>query len=143
MRRQVLTMLTGALAGVTVTAQAHHSWGTVYDGGAAVNELTATIAGSYSRRPHDAIAVTIINELGEPEEWTVQWRGNRGGRGQGGDENAVQYDFNIGDEIVINGRYARDEDAKLIQMTSLVRPADGWTITAREGRGGRGRGRDR
>ena len=29
---------------------------------------------------------------------------------------------------------ARNKSQKLIQMTSLVRPADGWTITAREGR---------
>jgi hypothetical protein len=143
MRRQILLLLTGTLAGVAVAAQAHHSWGAVYDGGQAVSDLTATIAGEHSRRPHDAIAVTIMNELGEPEEWTVQWRGNRGGRGRGGDDNATQYDFNVGDEVVIDGRYARDADARLIQMTSLVRPSDGWTVTAREGRGGRGGGRGR
>ncbi len=141
MGRRILMLLTGALAGVTMTAQAHHSWGAVYDGGQAVSDLTATIVGSHSRRPHDAIAVTITNDLGEPEEWTMQWRGNRGGRGRGNDEPATQYDFNIGDEVVIDGRLARNEGQKLIQMTSLVRPSDGMTITASEGRRGRGRGR--
>jgi hypothetical protein len=34
---------------------------------------------------------------------------------------------------------ARDKDSKLIQMTSLVRPSDGWTLAARRERGGRGR----
>ena len=138
MRRQILVVLTGTLAGVAMTAQAHHSWGAVYDGGAAVNDLDAVISGSHTRNPHDAIRVTITNESGEPEEWTMQWRGERGGRGMGG--NNVQYDLNPGDEIIIDGRYARNEDAKLIQMTLLTRPADGMTITAREGRGGR-RGR--
>jgi hypothetical protein len=138
-----LILLTATLAGVAMTAQAHHSWGAVYDGGAAVNDLNATIAGSHTRRPHDAIKVTIENELGEPEEWTVQWRGERGGggRGRGGGEGATQYDFSIGDAVVIDGRYARNESSKLIQMTLLTRSADGMTITAREGRGGRGRGR--
>jgi hypothetical protein len=147
MGRRISLLLTGTLAGVAMTAQAHHSWGAVYDGGAAINDLNATIAGSHTRRPHDAIKVTIENELGEPEEWTVQWRGERGerggrgGRGRGRDESATQYDFNIGDAVVIDGRYARDEGSRLIQMTLLTRPADGMTITAREGRGGRGRGR--
>ena len=139
MRQQYWALVIGALSAVAVTAQAHHSWGAVYDGGREVSDLAATIAGSHSRRPHDAIAVTITNELGETEEWTMQWRGERGGRGRGRDENAVQYDFNIGDEVVIDGRIARAADSKLIQMTSLVRPSDGWTVAAREGRGGRGR----
>ncbi len=141
MGRRISLLLTGTLAGVAMTAQAHHSWGAVYDGGAAINDLNATIAGSHTRRPHDAIMVTIENELGEPEEWTVQWRGERGGRGRGRDEGATQYDFNIGDAVVIDGRYARYEGSRLIQMTLLTRPADGMTITAREGRGRRGRGR--
>ncbi len=141
MGRRLLILLTGTLAGVAMTAQAHHSWGAVYDGGAAVNDLNATIAGSHTRRPHDAIKVTIENELGEPKEWTVQWRGERGGRGRGGCVGATQYDFNIGDAVVIDGRYSRNESSKLIQMTLLTRPADGMTITAQEGRRGRGRGR--
>ena len=61
--------------------------------------------------------------------------------GRGGGEGATQYDFNIGDAVVIDGRYARNESSKLIQMTLLTRLADGMTVTAREGRGGRGRGR--
>ena len=126
MGRRILMLLTvtGALAGAAMPAQAHHSWGAVYNTGQRVNDLRATIAGNYARRPHDAIAVTITNELGEPETWTIQWRGGR----------REQYDFNIGDEVVIDGRMARNKSQKLIQMTSLVRPADGWTITAREGR---------
>jgi len=141
MGRRLSILLTGTLAGVATTAQAHHSWGAIYDGGAAIADLNATIAGSYTRRPHDAIKVTIENEPGEPEDWTVQSRGERGGRGRGGGEGATQYDFNIGDAVVIDGRYSRNESSRLIQMTLLTRPADGMTITAREGRGGRGRGR--
>lgn len=139
MRQHYRTLVIGALSGVAVTAQAHHSWGAVYDGGQEISDLTATIAGPHTRRPHDAIAITITNELGEPEEWTMQWRGERGGRGRGRDESAVQIDLNVGDEVVLDGRFARDEGSKLIQMTSLVRPSDGWTLEARQGRRGRGR----
>ncbi len=136
MARQISMLLTGALAGVALTAEAHHSWGAVYDGGQRVNDLAVTIVSRHSRRPHDNVAVMITNEAGEVEAWTVQWRGNRG---RDGDEPAVQYDFNVGDEVMITGRMARDESQKLIQMTRLVRPSDGWTITAREGRRNRGR----
>lgn len=141
MGRQILALVVGAFAGVAVTAQAHHSWNTVYDGGRDVDDLTATIAGAHARRPHDAIAITITNDLGEPEEWTLQWRGEGGGRGRGRGRvgSSAQYDFNIGDEVVIDGRMARDKDSKLIQMTSLVRPSDGWTLAARRERDGRGR----
>ena len=137
MGRRILTLVTCAVAGFAVAAEAHHSWGAVYNGGQPVSDITATIAGNHVRRPHDSIAVTIMNELGEPEEWTIQWRGRRRGR----DGDSVRYDFHIGDEVVIEGRMARNESRKLIQMTSLVRPADGWTLTAREGRGGRRRDR--
>jgi len=129
MVRKILMLLIGALAGVTTTAPAHHSWGAVYDGGQPVNDLAATIVSRHSRRPHDNVAVMITNDAGETEAWTVQWRGSRGR-----DEQAEQYDFNVGDEVVITGRMARDESQKLIQMTRLVRPSDGWTITASLGR---------
>ncbi|HEY5623034.1 MAG TPA: hypothetical protein VIV14_04680 [Gammaproteobacteria bacterium] len=129
MDRSVLWLAAGMLAGMAITAHAHHSWGAVYDGGRPVEDLAATIVGPHSRRPHDNIAVMITNEAGEAEGWTVQWRGNRGR-----DEEREQYDFNHGDDVLITGRIARDEETKQIQMTRLVRPSDGWTITAREGR---------
>jgi len=134
--------MAGLLAGFCMTAQAHHSWGAVYDGGAAVSDLNVVIAGSHTRRPHDAIKVIIPNDLGESEEWTVQWRGERGGRGRGMGGDVEQIDLNVGDEVTINGQYARNESSKLIQMTLMTRTVDGSTvIEGRQGRGGRGRGR--
>jgi hypothetical protein len=102
MDRRFLLVAIAALAGASITAQAHHSWGAVYDGGREVTELAATVVSQHSRRPH-----------------------------------ATQYDFNVGDEVLITGRMARNESDKLIQMTTLVRPSDGWTITAGQGRRGR------
>ncbi len=124
MGRRVSMLLTGALAGVAMTAQAHHSWGTIYNGGQPVNV--------------EAVKVDIMNDLGEPEQWTIEWRGNRGrDRSQ-----TSEYNLAPGDEVVIDGRTARDTNRKTIQMTTLVRPADGMTIQARQGRGrGGGRGR--
>jgi hypothetical protein len=127
-----MLILAGVLAGAATSVQAHHSWGAVYDGGQPVSELSATIAGAHTTRPHNTIAVTIASVRGEPEEWRLQWRG---GNSRDRNGNTVRYDFRIGDQVVIDGRRARDESQKLIQITSLVRPADGWTITAREGRG--------
>ncbi len=135
MGRGILTVLTGALAGVAMTAQAHHSWGAIYDGGAAVN-VEATVTGGVYRNPHTAVKVEIMNYLGEPEEWTIEWRGKRG-RDQARTE---QLDLNPGDEVVIDGRTARDTKRKTIQMTTMTRTADGMTIQASQGRS-RGRGR--
>lgn len=135
MGRRVWTLLTGALAGVAMTAQAHHSWGTIYNGGDPVN-VEAVITGDVYRNPHQAVKVDIMNDLGEPEQWTIEWRGNRGrDRTQ-----TVDYGLNPGDQVVIDGRTARDTNRKTIQMTTLTRPADGMTIQARQGRG-RGGGR--
>ncbi len=136
MRRGILTVLTGALAGVAMTAQAHHSWGAIYDGGAAVN-VEAIVTGDVYRNPHTAVKVEIMNDIGEPEEWTIEWRGNRG-RDQA---QAEQADLNPGDEVVIDGRTARDSKRKTIQMTTMTRTADGMTIQARQGpyRDGAGR----
>ncbi len=138
MGRRVSMLLTGTLAGVALTAQAHHSWGTIYDGGEPVN-VEAVITGDVYRNPHTAMTVDIMNDLGEPEEWTIEWRGNRNrDRSQ-----PVEYDLNPGDEVVIDGRTARDTDRKTIQMTTLTRPSDGMTIQARQGRGPRGGRRER
>ncbi len=128
-------LLAGALAGVAMTVHAHHSWGTIYNGGEPVN-VNAVITGDVYRNPHTAVKVNIMNNLGDPEEWTIEWRGNRNrDRTQ-----TVQYDLNPGDEVVIDGRTARNTSRKTIQMTTLTRPVDGMTIQARQGRG-RGGGR--
>ena len=120
-------------------AQAHHSWGAIYNGGQPVNELTATISSEAYRNPHETVDVTIVNDSGEAEVWKIEWRGERSGRGMGRGQ-TVQYDLNPGDEVVINGRTARDPDRRTIQMTTLTRVSDGMTIQAREGRGGGRRG---
>jgi hypothetical protein len=128
----MIFLLAGSLAGVTGTAQAHHSWGAIYNGGEPVN-INAVITGNVYRNPHDTVEVSVLNEHGETEAWRIEWRGERG-RGQ-----AVQYGLTPGDEVIIAGRTARDSDRKTIQMQTLTRVSDGLTIQAREGRGGRGR----
>ena len=132
LKRSMFILLAGSLTGVTVTAQAHHSWGAIYNGGEPVN-IDAVITGNVYRNPHDTVEVSIVNEYGEAEAWRIEWRGERG-RGQ-----AVQYGLNPGDDVVIAGRTGRDIDRKTIQMQTLTRVSDGLTIQAREGRGGRGR----
>ncbi len=72
MGRRILMLLTGTLAGVAMTAQAHHSWGAVYNGGEPVN-VEAVITGNPYRNPHDAVKVEIMDEPGEPEEWSICW----------------------------------------------------------------------
>ena len=118
---------------VSSAAQAHHSWGAIYNGGEPVN-VTAIISGEPYRNPHDTVDVAIFNENGEREEWKVEWRGERrGARGMARGQ-AVQYDLHPGDEVQIDGRTARDPDRKTIQMTLLTRTSDGMIIQARKGR---------
>ena len=116
-----------------LAARAHHSWRAVYDGGEEV-VVDATVTSEVFRNPHLTLRVEIVNEAGEPEPWTVEWRGGRRRDG----EAPVVYDLSPGDEVVIEGQVARFAGGKKIQMRTLTRPADGMTIEAR-GRGDRGR----
>ena len=113
-------------AGLPLVAHAHHSWRAVYGGGEEVT-VEATIVSEPFRNPHNAVHVQIRNAGGEIEPWTIEWRGQR--RRNGGEP--VHYDLNPGDEVVIVGRRAVDEDLKKIQMLTLTRPADGMTIEGR------------
>lgn len=125
--KRLLSFL-GLLA-LPLVVHAHHSWRAVYGGGEEVT-LDATIASEPFRNPHNAVHVQIANAAGKLEPWTVEWRGRR--RRDGGDP--VVYDLNPGDEVVIVGRRAADEDLNKIQMMTLTRPADGMQIKARQRR---------
>ena len=136
MGQRILMLLTGALTGVTMTAQAHHSWLTIYDGGAPVS-VEALVTSDIYRNPHVAVKVNIMNDLGEPEEWTLEWRDNSG-RGR---ILPLPEGLNPGDEVVIDGRLPRNTNRKTIEMQTMTRTADGMTIQARQGpyRDGAGR----
>ena len=149
-RRPVLSEILMAifiliLASLASTANAHHSWGAVYNGGEPV-KVTAVITSKAYRNPHDRVEVTIVNEAEETEEWRIEWRGRRGGNG-GGRGQAVQYDLNPGDEVIVEGRTALNPGLMAIQMTKLTRVSDGMTIEASldrpGGAEGRGGGRNR
>ncbi|HSG63736.1 MAG TPA: DUF6152 family protein [Gammaproteobacteria bacterium] len=112
-----------------LVAQAHHSWGAVYDGGEGVT-VDATITSKPFRNPHNAVHAQIAGATGELEPWTIEWRGQRRRDG----EPPVQYDLNPGDAVVIEGRIARDASTRKIQMYTLVRPADGMSIDGRRRR---------
>lgn len=127
------------LSGFASTVSAHHSWRAVYNEGRPVS-VTAVITGKPYRNPHDRVDATIVNEAGEIQEWAIEWRGRRGGRGSGRGE-AIQYDLNAGDEVTIEGVTARDPSRLSIQMTKLTRISDGLTIEASLGRRGNGEGR--
>lgn len=125
-------------AALPLAVHAHHSWRAVYGGGEEVT-TDARITSQPFRNPHNAVHVQIANADGELEPWTIEWRGRR--RRDGGPP--VVYDLNPGDEVVIVGRRAVDEDLKKIQMTRLTRTADGMTIEARQGRRNRDRDSNR
>ena len=118
-----------SLLALPLAVHAHHSWRAVYGGGEEVT-LDAKIASEPFRNPHNAVHVQIANAAGELEPWTVEWRGRRRRDG----EDPVVYDLNPGDEVVIVGRRAADEDLKKIQMMRLTRTLDGMTIEARQRR---------
>ena len=130
--QRILTFI--GLAALPLAAQAHHSWRAVYDGGEEV-VIDATVTSEVFRNPHATVRVDIVNAAGEPEAWTIEWRGGR----RRDREAPVEYDLGPGDEVVIEGQVARFAGGKKIQMRTLTRPADGMTIEARR----RGEGRRR
>lgn len=127
------TLILMSIAVLPLTAQAHHSWRAVYDGGEEV-VVEATATSEVFRNPHPTLRVEIVNAAGEAEPWTIEWRGGRRRDAGAG----VAYDLGPGDEIVIEGQVARFAGGKKIQMRTLTRPADGMTLEARR-RGDRGR----
>lgn len=121
--------IAAAVLALPLAASAHHSWRAVYDGGEEVT-VEATIVSEVYRNPHLTVQIELAGETGEPEKWTMEWRGGRRRDG----EPPVTYDINPGDEVVIEGRIARFSGSKKIQMFALTRPADGMSIQARRGR---------
>ena len=131
--RPSLAIVVLGFTALPLAAFAHHSWRAVYDGGEDVR-ITATITSEVYRNPHQTVRAELAYRGGEPEEWTIEWRGGRPRDG----EPPIVYDLDPGDRVVIEGRIARFPGARKLQMFTLKRPADGMTIEAR-----RSRNRDR
>jgi hypothetical protein len=119
-------LLIVALMGLPAAAAAHHSWRAVYDGGEEVT-VEAVVTSQVFRNPHWSLRVDLITGSGARAPWTIEWRGDR----RRDCEPPVVYDIKRGDKVRIAGRIARAADTKKIQMQTLIRPADGMTITAR------------
>jgi hypothetical protein len=132
-RRLALSALIG-LAGLATTSQAHHSWVGIYN-----PDLSITVRGVVTkvlvRSPHLALGLEVLNEAGEPEQWTVEWGSPRRLAEAGFSSDVLQ----PGDEVTIRGEPAWTPGRKSVRMRSLIRASDGLTMT---GGGRRGRGRD-
>lgn len=118
MRRVLLAMLIGLLG--TVTGHAHHSFVSQYDVDT-VKTVEGTVTEVWYQNPHSRVYVETTNEHGETELWETETYPRNILQRRGW----LHDDLNVGDEVVVTGRPARDGSPRL-QMFTIIRPADGW-----------------
>lgn len=101
-------------------ASAHHSFVSQYD-----TEKTLTLSGAVTevwyQNPHSRVYIEVVGGDGATELWETETypRNILDRRGW------KYRDLNVGDEVVITGRRARDGSNRL-QILTIVRPSDGW-----------------
>ena len=103
-------------------AFAHHS-------GAALYRLleTTTIEGELTqliiRSPHSWIWIETPDEDGGTERW-----GFEAGTGSQLAGRDVENPLKVGDVLIVSGHPSRNPNDRRMQLVSIVRPADGFTI---------------
>lgn len=138
MTYRVSIVVAGALAGIALSAQAHHSWSVDYD-----TERSIVVEGVVTEflrlRPHSALLMNVETPAGEVEQWTVEY--GRGFVDNAGREYEPQ-ELKPGDILTVTGQPHRDADAKHVRLRSVVRENDGLALEPRRrNRDGRRDGR--
>jgi len=127
-RNRWIAIFLGSLLAI-VPAHAHHSWAGVYN-----TEKSIIVEGVVTeflfRSPHLALLIDVDNEAGEVEQWTVEWGSPRRMREAGHDVAVLQ----PGDEVVVTGQPAWTPGRKSVRMRSLMRAADGFSLSGRRRR---------
>ena len=82
------------------------------------------------RDPESVVYVMAPDKNGTMVTWAVQWRPASALRAEDIDGNTL----GAGDDVVITGYPARNDQSHRLRMTAIERPADGWMwvgVTAR------------
>ena len=127
MTLRIATLLAGVLAGVALTANAHHSWSADYDTDASI--VVEGVVTEFLRvNPHSALTMDVKNDVGETEVWTVEY--GRGFVDSAGNEYAPQ-ELKPGDILTVTGQPHRDPEANHIRLRGVVRANDGLELEPR------------
>jgi hypothetical protein len=117
-----------ALLAPAPSVHAHHSWSTNYDASRTI-AVTGVIARMVFRNPHSSIVLAVRNDVGEVEQWIIEWGSPQGLRERGVDQNTLR----AGDALRVRGDPHRNPKTRSIHMESLIRLSDGMRISGQDG----------
>ena len=119
MIRTTLLVFVTALLG-TAVAHTHHSFLSQYEPDD-ITTVTGTVTEVWYQNPHSRVYVETIDDAGETQVWETETYPRNILQRRGW----MHDDLNVGDEVVVTGRRARNGSNRL-QMFTIVRPLDGW-----------------
>jgi hypothetical protein len=123
-RTFLMFSLAAILLGGGGAAYAHHSFTATYDNTKRV-EVEGVIREFIWRNPHSFVRIDVTNKEGKVESWGLEW-------GSTNELAAAKYPvtrttLKAGDTIIVGGEPRRDPAIKGMRLSSIKRPADGWT----------------
>jgi hypothetical protein len=123
----VLLIVLGFMAG-GVSVWSHHSLSATYDERIDVT-LEGRIVQFHQRNPHSYLQLEAPDENGEPERWSLEWRG-AGGLSRDG---ITRETLRVGDEVVVTIHPSRTVDDTRGVLNTLHRKSDGFGWGTRPG----------
>jgi hypothetical protein len=105
---------------IAIPVGAHHSFLSIYDQDS-VSTIEGVVTEVWFENPHSRVYIEVTNADGSRTVWESETypRNILVRRGWNHD------DLNVGDEVVLTGRKAKNGSNRM-QMLTLVRPSDGW-----------------
>jgi hypothetical protein len=119
LHRQRIGWLAGLGVAWTLTAGAHHSFGSIYDSGRTV-ALEGVVKEFLFVHPHPFLVVSVHGERGAEQSW----RAEMDNRFELEDIGIDARTFKAGDRVRISGSPGRNEP-QILYLWKLERPADG------------------
>ena len=118
--KAIPTLLFAAILALALPAQSHHSFLAAYNMDEVIT-LTGIVTEVWYQNPHSRVYVEVEDDQGTLALWETETypRNILVRRGWKHD------DLNVGDDVVVTGRQARDGSNRL-QMLTINRPSDGW-----------------
>jgi hypothetical protein len=116
-----LTLLTGA-----ERVFAHHSFSATYDSTAKV-EIEGVVKEFVWRNPHSFMRLDVVDKAGETKTWALEW----GSTNDLTQASITRTTLKPGDKLVVTGEPARDQSSLRLLITTISRPADGFSWKGR------------